>query len=75
MRDTYTGGRLANISKNGLTTGEESMHTGNDYGFICGQYDGSQNNNGYLFTYASPTFTFVAERSSEISPELTILFA
>ena len=57
LRDTYTGGRLANISKNGLTTGEESMHTGNDYGFICGQYDGSQNNNGYLFTYASHTFT------------------
>ena len=32
------------------------MHTGNDYGFICGQYDGTQNNNGYLFTYASHTF-------------------
>ena len=55
LRDTYTG-RLANIGKNGITTGEESMHTGNDYGFICGQYDGSQNNNGYLFTYASHTF-------------------
>ena len=57
MRDSYNGGRRANVSKNGLTTGEESMHTGNDYGFICGQYDGSQNNNGYLFTYASHTFT------------------
>ena len=56
LRSTYTGGRLANISKNGITTGEESMHTGNDYGFICGQYDGNQNNNGYLFTYASHTF-------------------
>ena len=57
LRDSYNGGRRANISKNGLTTGEESMHTGNEYGFICGQYDGSQNNNGYLFTYASHTFT------------------
>ena len=24
---------------------------------LFGQYDGSQNNNGYLFTYASHTFT------------------
>ena len=57
LRDSYNGGRRANVSKNGLTTGEESMHTGNDYGFICGQYDGNQNNNGYLFTYASHSFT------------------
>ena len=57
LRDSYNGGRRANISKNGLTTGEESMHTGNEYGFICGQYDGNQNNNGYLFTYASHSFT------------------
>ena len=57
LRNSYNGGRMANVSKNGLTTGEESMHTGNDYGFICGQYDGSQNNNGYLFTYASHSFT------------------
>ena len=56
LRDSYTGGRMASVSKNGITTGEESMHTGNEYGFICGQYDGSQNNNGYLFTYASHTF-------------------
>jgi len=57
LRNSYNGGRLANVSKNGITTGEESMHTGNDYGFICGQYDGNQNNNGYLFTYASHSFT------------------
>tara|TARA_A100000164_G_scaffold300400_1_gene275270 strand:- start:98 stop:1267 length:1170 start_codon:yes stop_codon:yes gene_type:complete len=57
LRNSYNGGRMANVSKNGITTGEESMHTGNDYGFICGQYDGSQNNNGYLFTYASHSFT------------------
>ena len=57
LRNSYNGGKMANVSKNGLTTGEESMHTGNDYGFICGQYDGSQNNNGYLFTYASHSFT------------------
>ena len=57
LRNSYNGGRMASVSKNGLTTGEESMHTGNDYGFICGQYDGSQNNNGYLFTYASHSFT------------------
>ena len=56
LRDSYTGGRMASVSKNGITTGEESMHTGNEYGFICGQYDGNQNNNGYLFTYASHTF-------------------
>ena len=56
IRDSYTGGQMATVSKNGITTGEESMHTGNEYGFICGQYDGSQNNNGYLFTYASHTF-------------------
>ena len=31
LRSTYTGGYLANVSKNGLTTGEETMHTGNDY--------------------------------------------
>ena len=55
IRDSYTGGQMATVSKNGITTGEESMHTGNEYGFICGQYDGSQNNNGYLFTYASHT--------------------
>ena len=34
LRDSYNGGRRANVSKNGLTTGEESMHTGNEYGFI-----------------------------------------
>ena len=56
LRDSYTGGRMASVSKQGITTGEESMHTGNEYGFICGQYDGNQNNNGYLFTYASHTF-------------------
>ena len=56
VRDSYTGGRLANVSKNGITTGEESMHTGNEFGFICGQYDGNQNNNGYLFRYSSHTF-------------------
>ena len=32
------------------------MFTGNEYGFIVGQYDGNQNNNGYLFTYASHSF-------------------
>ena len=57
LRDSYNGGRMASVSKNGITTGEESMHTGNEYGFICGQYDGTQNNNGYLFTYASHSFT------------------
>ena len=56
VRDSYNGGRRASVSKNGMTTGEESMHTGNEYGFIVGQYDGSQNNNGYLFTYASHSF-------------------
>ena len=56
LRDSYNGGRMASVSKQGITTGEESMHTGNEFGFICGQYDGSQNNNGYLFTYASHTF-------------------
>ena len=56
VRDYFTGGRQASVSKNGITTGEESMHTGNEYGFICGQYDGNQNNNGYLFTYASHSF-------------------
>ena len=56
VRDSYNGGRRANVSKNGITTGEESMHTGNEYGFITGMYDGSQNNNGYLFTYASHSF-------------------
>ena len=25
-----------------MTTGEESMHTGNEYGFIVGQYDGTR---------------------------------
>ena len=57
IRDSYTGGQMSAVSKQGITTGEESMHTGNEYGFICGQYDGSQNNNGYLFTYASHSFT------------------
>ena len=56
LRDSYNGGRMASVSKNGITTGEETMHTGNEHGFICGQYDGSQNNNGYLFTYASHSF-------------------
>lgn len=56
IRDSYNGGRRASVSKNGLTTGEENMHTGNEVGFITGQYDGSQNNNGYLFRYASQSF-------------------
>ena len=56
LRDSYNGGRMASVSKTGIPTGEESMHTGNEYGFICGQYDGNQNNNGYLFTYASHSF-------------------
>ena len=56
VRDSYNGGRRANVSKNGITTGEETMFTGNEYGFIVGQYDGNQNNNGYLFTYASHSF-------------------
>ncbi|BCU98537.1 MAG: hypothetical protein CM15mV22_1690 [Eurybiavirus sp.] len=60
VRDYFTGGRMASVSK-GTTTGEESMHTGNEYGFIVGQYDGNQNNNGYLFTYASHSF----QRDSE----------
>ena len=56
VRDSYNGGRRASVSKNGITTGEETMFTGNEYGFIVGQYDGNQNNNGYLFTYASHSF-------------------
>ncbi len=56
LRDSYNGGRRASISKGGITTGEETMMTGNEHGFIVGQYDGNQNNNGYLFTYASHSF-------------------
>ena len=36
VRDSYNGGRRASVSKNGITTGEENMHTGNEYGFITG---------------------------------------
>ena len=61
LRSTYTGGRLANISKNGITTGEESITQVMIMDLFVGSMMVTQNNNGYLFTYASHTLQETAE--------------
>lgn len=56
-RTMDTGVEVATISKPG-STGEESLHTGNQYGFMCGMYNGAQNNQGGVMNYTADTFTF-----------------
>jgi hypothetical protein len=56
-RDIKTGSNQASVGKPG-TTGEETFHTGVDYGFMNGMYNGAQNNTGGYFTYTTHTFSF-----------------
>lgn len=58
----------ANLSKRSLVTGaeanqvfkfnsgEETWHTGISKGFMCGMYNGAQNNTGVVVDYAAETF-------------------
>ena len=56
-RDIQTGSNQASVGKPG-STGEETFHTGVDYGFMNGMYNGAQNNTGGYFTYSTHTFSF-----------------
>jgi hypothetical protein len=56
-RTLDTGTEVASIAKNGVT-GEETLHTGNSYGFMCGMYNGAQNNQGGVMNYAADTWSF-----------------
>ena len=55
QKNYFFGSNLASVSKP-ATTGEETFHTGMDYGFMNGMYDGAQNNTGGSFNY-SDSFT------------------
>jgi hypothetical protein len=56
-RDTSSGSNLASVGKPG-TTGEETFHTGMDYGFMNGMYNGAQNNTGGSINYSTHSFSF-----------------
>lgn len=56
-RDIQTGTNQASVGKPG-TTGEETFHTGVDYGFMNGMYNGAQNNTGGYFTFSTHSFSF-----------------
>ena len=56
-RTLDTGVEVATITKPGAT-GEESLHTGNSNGYMCGMYNGAQNNQGGIMNYTADTFTF-----------------
>ena len=48
---------MANVSKNGITTGEETCTQVMSMDLFVDSMMVTQNNNGYLFTYASHSFT------------------
>lgn len=56
-RDSTTGSNIQSVGKPG-TTGEETFHTGMDYGFMNGMYNGAQNNQGGSFNYSTHSFQF-----------------
>jgi len=58
-RTMDTGTEIASISKP-AATGEESLHTGMSNGYMCGMYNGAQNNQGGIMNYTADTFTFNA---------------
>jgi hypothetical protein len=62
-RDTSTGSNLQSVGKPGAT-GEETFHTGMDYGFMNGMYNGAQNNTGGSFNYSTHSFTFNSSLNS-----------
>ena len=39
-----------------FNSGEETFHTGMSKGFMCGMYNGAQNNTGVVIDYAAETF-------------------
>ena len=63
-RDTATGTNLQSVGKPG-TTGEETFHTGMDYGFMNGMYNGAQNNTGGSFNYSTHSFSFNGSLNSQ----------
>ena len=63
-RDTASGSNLQSVGKPG-TTGEETFHTGMDYGFMNGMYNGAQNNTGGSFNYSTHSFTFSSSLNSQ----------
>jgi hypothetical protein len=63
-RDSASGSNLQSVGKPG-TTGEETFHTGMDYGFMNGMYNGAQNNTGGSFNYSTHSFTFSSSLNSQ----------
>lgn len=62
-RTISNGSNLATVGKPGAT-GEETFHTGMDYGFMNGMYNGAQNNTGGSFNYSTHSFTFASSLNS-----------
>lgn len=62
-RTISSGSNLASVGKP-ATTGEETFHTGMDYGFMNGMYDGAQNNTGGSFNYSTHSFTLSSSLNS-----------
>lgn len=55
-RNLLTGAEIGTISSK-PNQGEETWHTGMTKGFLCGMYNGAQNNQGAVVDYSSDTFT------------------
>lgn len=62
-RSSTSGANLQSVGKPGVT-GEETFHTGMDYGFMNGMYNGAQNNTGGSFNYSTHAFTFSSSLNS-----------
>ena len=53
-RSLVTGAEATQMTK--FNSGEETFHTGMSKGFMCGMYNGAQNNTGIVIDYAAETF-------------------
>jgi hypothetical protein len=53
-RSLVTGSEATQMTK--FNSGEETFHTGISKGFMCGMYNGAQNNTGVVIDYAAETF-------------------
>ena len=53
-RSLLTGAEATQVTK--FNSGEETWHTGMSKGFMCGMYNGAQNNSGIIVDYAAETF-------------------
>jgi len=53
-RSLVTGAEATQVTK--FNSGEETWHTGISKGFMCGMYNGAQNNTGVVVDYAAETF-------------------